>query len=63
MNLNDFEAGQTFNFPGPWVVSIDDPDRGGYLKSISDCGDCIYVLFMGKVSGNCGVRKDLYRLA
>lgn len=63
VNIEDYEPGQTFIFPGPIVESIDDPERWGHLRSISDCGECIYIQFFGKVSGCCGVSKSLYKLA
>ena len=51
---------------GGIVEFIDDPDRWGIIKSVSDCGDCVYIMHFGKgaenTTGYSGVHKSLLRI-
>jgi hypothetical protein len=38
--------------PGTIAEFIDDPDRWGIVKSISDCGECVYLQRFGKGAEN-----------
>jgi hypothetical protein len=51
--------------PGAIAEFIDDPDRWGIVKSVSDCGECVYLKRFGKGAesaiGYSGVSRNLLR--
>jgi len=51
---------------GNIVEFIDDPDRWGIVKSLSDCGECVYVQRFGKGAetsiGYSGISRHLLKV-
>jgi hypothetical protein len=52
--------------PGKIAEFIDDPDRWGIVKSVSNCGECVYLQRFGKGAetaiGYSGVSRSLLRV-
>ena len=58
---------ETEFIPGKIAECIDDPDIWGVIKSVSDCGECVYLQMFGKINQNAhptgyvGIRRDLLK--